>query len=92
MVTSVGGCWAVGGAALGVWAGGVGGAPLPSRLQYSSSLAVGQLVGVATHFPCPPDPLLVRRYEVVFSELGREGGRGGEGGTSETHQDEALRG
>ena len=45
-MTSVG-LWAVGGATLGE----VGWTPFPSRLQYSSSLLVGQLVGVAAHFP-----------------------------------------
>lgn len=41
---------------------------LPTRLQYSSSWLPAVLGGVLL-FPWLPPPLLVRRYDVVFSEL-----------------------
>lgn len=44
----------------------------PTKLQYSSSWLPTQLGDITPHFPWLPPPLLVRRYDVVFSEL--EGG------------------
>lgn len=41
------------------------------RLQYSSSWLPTLLGGSVLHFPWLPPPLLVRRYDVVFSELKR---------------------
>ena len=57
----------------------LGAGPLVTTLQYSSSwlpsaTQLGEVtaeVTAAEHFPCPP--LLVRLYDVVFSELGRRG-------------------
>lgn len=46
---------------------------LPTKLQYSSSWLPTQLGDSTPHFPWLPPPLLVRRYDVVFSEL-EEGG------------------
>ncbi|KAK5857535.1 hypothetical protein PBY51_010775 [Eleginops maclovinus] len=42
---------------------------LPTKLQYSSSVLPTQLGDITLHFPWLPPPLLVRRYDVVFSEL-----------------------
>lgn len=39
------------------------------KLQYSSSWLPTQLGDNTPHFPWLPPPLLVRRYDVVFSEL-----------------------
>lgn len=42
---------------------------VPTKLQYSSSWLPTQLGDNAPHFAWLPPPLLVRRYDVVFSEL-----------------------
>lgn len=42
---------------------------LPTKLQYSSSVLPTQLGDITLHFPWLPTPLLIRRYDVVFSEL-----------------------
>lgn len=55
---------------------GVGARPplFPTRLQYSSSWLPTQLGDSAPHLPWLPPPLLVRRYDMVLSELeGEEG-------------------
>lgn len=41
----------------------------PTKLQYSSSWLPTQFGDNTPHFPWLPPPLLVRRYDVVFSEL-----------------------
>lgn len=41
----------------------------PNKLQYNSSWLPTQLGDNTPHFPWLPPPLLVRRYDVVFSEL-----------------------
>lgn len=60
-----------GGAGAGVGAG-VRPGLFATKLQYSSSWLPTQLWDITPHFPWLPPPLLVRRYDVVFSEL--EGG------------------
>lgn len=45
--------------------------PFPTKLQYSSSWLLEQPGDGTQHFPWLPPPLLVRRYDVVFSELGK---------------------
>ena len=63
------------GAGLRDWPGAEPGPPA-IRLQYSSSWLPTQLGdSTAAHLDWPEPPLLVRRYEVVFSELEREGHR-----------------
>lgn len=64
----------VDGARAGAGAGVGAGAGLrlglfPIKLQYSSSMLPAQLGDDTPHFPWLPPPLLVRRYDVVFSEL-----------------------
>lgn len=41
----------------------------PTKLQYSSSWLPTQVGDKTPHFAWLPPPLLVRRYDVVFSEL-----------------------
>lgn len=62
------------GVGLRVWAGvGARLGPFPARLQYSSSWLPTLLGDTTPHFPWPPTPpLLVRRYDVVFSELEKD--------------------
>lgn len=46
----------------------------PVKLQYSSSWLPVQFGDVTPHFPWLPPPLLVLRYDVVFSELENDTG------------------